>query len=248
MAGVVRNGTHALRRPAWLPTIAALAAVVVFVIAGNWQHRRMLEKDALHERIVQAAAIAPMALPRGVDDWNAWRFRKVTLEGTYDAQHQLLIDNRVHDGRVGFDVVVPLDLADGRVVLVDRGWIAGGASRRDLPAPPVPHGSVKITGRIDIPPQKYFELGDRDAAPGRVWQHLDPARFTKATGIDVLPIVVEALGGDEGALVRDWPVPESDSGRNLSYMMQWYTFAAMAAGLWAWFTLVPMLRSRHGRR
>jgi surfeit locus 1 family protein len=154
----------------------------------------------------------------------------------------------VHDGRVGFDVVAPLDLADGRVVLVDRGWIAAGASRRDLPSPPVPAGNVKITGRIDIPPGKYFELGDRDAVPGRVWQHLDPARFATASGVDVLPIVVEALGRNDGGLVRDWPLPEPDSGRNLSYMLQWYTFAAMAAGLWAWFTLVPMLRARNDGR
>ena len=248
MAAVARNDASAPRRPAWVPTVAALAAVVLFVTAGNWQHRRMLEKDALHARIVQAAAIAPVALPRDVADWNAWRFRQVALEGTYDAKRQILIDNRVHDGRVGFDVVAPLDLGDGRVVLVDRGWVAGGPSRRNLPSPPVPQGNVKIAGRIDIPPQDYFELGDRSAPPGRVWLHLDPARFAKATGVDVLPIVVEALGPNEGGLLRDWPVPASDSGRNLSYMMQWYAFAATAAGLWAWFTLVPILRARRDRR
>jgi surfeit locus 1 family protein len=202
----------------------------------------------LHARVARAAAIAPVPMPRGVDDWNAWRFRQVTFEGTYDARHQILIDNRVHDGRVGFDVVTPLDLGDGRIVLVDRGFIAGGRTRRELPSPPVPAGNVTITGRIDIPPQKYFELGDRTAAPGRVWQHLDPARFAKATGVDVMPIVVEAVGGNEDGLVRDWPMPAADSGRNLSYMMQWYAFAAMAAGLWAWFTLVPILRARRDRR
>jgi surfeit locus 1 family protein len=45
--------------------------------------------------------------------------------------------------------------------------------------------------------------------------------------------------------VRDWPIPDAGIDTHLSYMIQWYTFAAMAAGLWLWFTFV---RPRHARR
>jgi surfeit locus 1 family protein len=243
---VVNSAAVRTRRPRWLPTIAAFAAIVLFVIAGNWQHRRMLEKEAMQARIDAAAAIAPVPLPSSTAVWSDWRYRQVEVSGVYDAKHQILLDNRVHEGRVGFDVVTPLDLTDGRVVLVDRGFVPAGPTRRELPSPPPPAGHVKVNGRIDIPPQDYFELGNRSAPTGPVWQHLDPARFAKATGIVVLPIVVDATGaGDEG-LVADWRLPDLDPERNLSYMLQWYAFAAMAAGLWAWFTLLPMLRLRRG--
>ena len=92
-------------RPAWLPSVAALVTVVLCVVAGNWQHRRMQEKEALQQRMQQALAIAPVTLPTAVQDWSAWRFRKVAATGEYDVRHQILIDNRVHAGRVGFDVV-----------------------------------------------------------------------------------------------------------------------------------------------
>src|SRR5690348_3507707 len=112
-----------VRRPKWLPTVAAFVVAALCIVAGNWQHRRMLEKEALQASITRAAAAAPVALPAGVDDWNAWRFHRVTATGQYDAAHQILIDNKVHDGVVGFDVVTPLRMSDGRAVLVDRGFV-----------------------------------------------------------------------------------------------------------------------------
>jgi surfeit locus 1 family protein len=227
------------RRPAWVPTLAAFAAIALFVTAGNWQHRRLHEKEALQERSMRAMSLGPVPLPQGVPDWQAWRFRQVMVSGEYDAKRQILIDNKVHEQRPGFDVVTPLALADGRVVLVDRGWIAAGPTRTMLPDVPPPPGTITLRGRIDIPPADYYELGERRAPAGPVWQHLDPARFADATGVAVLPIVIEAL--DEGSgngLVRDWPAPDAGMEQHLSYMVQWYTFAAMAAGLWVWFTFV----------
>ena len=224
-------------RPAWVPTIAAFATVALCVAAGNWQHRRMLEKEALQARVQHAATLSPVPLPDGVDDWTAWRFRQIAATGEYDARRQILIDNKVHDGHVGFDVVTPLHLADGRAVLVDRGWIAGGPTRARLPHAPPPEGTITLRGRIDIPARDYYELGDRKAPAGPIWEHLDPARFAQATGIPVLPIIVEALDSPlDGDLVRDWPRPDVGIERHIGYMVQWYTFAAMAAGLWLWFT------------
>lgn len=231
-------------RPRWVPTLAAFVTVVLCIVAGNWQHRRMQEKEALRDGMRQAAAIAPVALPKAVDDWRAWRFRHVVASGEYDARRQILIDNKVRAGRVGFDVVTPLRLADGGTVLVDRGWIAAGPSRATLPQSSPPAGNVTVTGRIDLPSRNYYELGNGAAPTGPLWEHLDPARFARATGLPVLPIVIDATDPASTAdLVRDASLPDTGSDRNLSYMIQWYTFAAMAAGLWVWFTLRPRVRT-----
>ncbi len=231
-------------RPAWVTTVAAFATIVLCIVAGNWQHRRMLEKEALQEKMQQAASLAPVTLPAGMDDWSAWRFRQIVATGEFDARHQILIDDKVHDGRVGFDVVTPLRLKDGGAVLVDRGFIAGGPTRAVLPEAPPPAGTVTLRGRIDIPARKYYELGDGNAPTGPIWEHLDPARFAQATGVAVLPIVIEALDSTTGGnLARDWPLPDAGIDTHLGYMVQWYTFAAMAAGLWLWFTFRPRRRS-----
>ena len=235
------------RRPRWIPTVAAFLAIAVCLTAASWQHRRMLEKEALQTQINVAAAKPSVPLPADVADWNSWRFRTVTLTGEFDARHQILIDNAQHGGRVGFDVVTPFALDDGRTVLVKRGFVGGGASRSDLPSPPVPRGPVTIQGRIDIPTQRYVELGEHVPPSGPLWQHVNPQEFAQATGVRVLPIVVKDLGSHAAGLALDDALPETGIEKHISYMMQWYTFAALAGGLWVWFTVRPWLRGRQRR-
>ena len=225
-------------RPPLLPTIAAVAAIALFIVAGNWQHRRMNEKEAMRAQFDAASATAESSLPREAGDWQAWRYRPVIMDGTFDAARQILIDNRIEDGRAGYHVVTPLLLADGRAVLVDRGWVATGESRTQLPAVPPPTGPVIVHGRVNLPTHNYVEL-DHAAPAGAVWQNLDPARFSLATGLNVLPIVVEQTTPLDAAdkLVRHWPAPDFGIDRHRIYMVQWYLFAATALGLWLFFNL-----------
>jgi surfeit locus 1 family protein len=224
-------------RPAFVPTLAAIAGIAVFVAAGNWQRDRLDQKLALRAQLAAAAARPPAAFPQ-TGNWAAWRYRAVVATGAFDAARQILLDNKVRGGRAGFEVVTPLALADGRVVLVNRGWIAGGATRADLPTVPPPAGTVAVRGRINVPPAEYLELA-RDAAPGPVWQNLDLARYAQATGIAVEPVILEqteAIGGND-VLARDWPAPDLGVDKHRIYMLQWYAFAGTAAGLWLYYTL-----------
>jgi surfeit locus 1 family protein len=230
-------------RPAFVPTLAAIVAIAVFVAAGNWQRGRMNQKLALRAQVEEAATLPPVALPR-TDDWAAWRYRAVVATGTFDAARQILLDNKVRGGRAGFEVVTPLALSDGRFVLVNRGWVAGGATRADLPSVPPPAGIVAVRARVNAPPAGYLELGHEPAA-GPVWQNLDLARYARATGITLAPVILEqtaAIAGDaaparDDALARDWPAPDLGVDKHRIYMMQWYAFAATAAGLWLYYTL-----------
>jgi len=225
-------------RPRVLPALATVAAVAVCVAAGNWQQRRMHDKEALRAQLDAAARAEPLALASlpAAADWASLRYRPVVATGTYLAARQILVDNKVVAGRAGFHVVTPLALADGRVALVNRGWIAQRASRSTLPDAPPPGGAVSVRGRIALPAAGYLELKP-EATTGPVWQNLDPARYAAATGLAVLPVIVEATSApvpDDG-LVRDWPAPDFGIETHRIYMVQWYAFALLAAVLWLWF-------------
>jgi surfeit locus 1 family protein len=233
-------------RPRLLPTLAMIAFVAVTVSLGNWQRHRAAEKEALAERFRTAEKAPAVELPTHDDDALALRFHAVHAQGQYDASHQILIDNKVNAGRPGFDVVAPLHLAgSGRYVLVDRGWIAQGASRAELPAVPPPAGMVSVQGRVNLPPQRYLEL-EREHAPGPLWENLDIKRIASATGLDLLPVVLEETDPvvPPDTLVRDWAAPDVGAAQNWSYMLQWYAFAAIAVGLW----VALNWRTREGER
>ncbi|MEO8848391.1 MAG: SURF1 family protein [Casimicrobiaceae bacterium] len=217
-----------------VPTLAAAALVALFLCAAYWQHARMQGKEVLRAKLEAARAMPAIDLPQQVTDWSTWRFQPVALAGHYDSRHQILIDNRIEQGRVGYHVVTPLLLHDGRSVLVDRGFVPRGASRSDVPQPAVEAGDVVVHGRIQLP-GRYLEFGT--AAPeGSVWQNLDPARFAAATGIAVLPVIIEQDSQDaHDGLVRNWPPPDFGVDTNRSYMLQWIAFAVVVAGLWVGF-------------
>jgi surfeit locus 1 family protein len=236
-------------RPPLLPTLATVVAIALFLTAGHWQQGRMQQKEALRAQFDAASARPPATLPPEPVDWTAWRYRPVTVPGTFDAARQILIDNKVEDSHAGYHVVTPLVLADGRAVLVDRGWIAAGESRVQLPQAAPPAGPVTVQGRVNIPTGHYVEFAH--AAPsGSVWQNLDPARFAAASGLPVLPIVLEQtapLGGSAGEpdrLVRNWPAPDFGIEKHRIYMMQWYLFAATAGGLWLFLNLRKSRKNR----
>ena len=225
-------------RPRILPTLAAVAAIAICVTAGNWQKSRMEAKQALRAQYDAVSTLAPVALgslPADID-WASLKYRPVIATGAYVAPRQMLIDNKVVLGRAGFHVVTPLALRDGRIVLVNRGWIPQQGSRSVLPQAPPPAGEVSVHGRIAIPGTGYLELGP-DSASGPIRQNLDPARFAAATGLAVLPVVVEATAApvpDDG-LVRAWPAPDFGIDTHRIYMVQWYAFALVAFVLWLWF-------------
>jgi cytochrome oxidase assembly protein ShyY1 len=209
--------------------VLTLAAVVLFIAAGNWQRDRMHAKQALRDRYDAASAAAAVPMPAGASDWTSLRYQRVVARGEFDKPAQIF---------------VPLTLDDGRRVLVNRGWVAQGASRATLPEVPPPAGRVEIRGRLNVPAGGYFELS---SAPSRgpLWQHLDPGRFTQTTGIAVLPAVIEQTepATIDDKLVREWPAPDFGIDQHRIYMVQWYAFAALAISLWLYLTAPAAKRS-----
>jgi cytochrome oxidase assembly protein ShyY1 len=67
-----------------------------------------------------------------------------------------------------------------------------------------------------------------------LWENLDVRRIAAATGLDLLPVVIEQVDpvAPPDSLLRDWPQPDFGSAQHVSYMLQWYSFGALAVILW----------------
>ncbi len=218
-------------RPTLWPTLGLLVLLLATLSLGNWQRHRAEEKALLRAQYDAAIAAPPVTVSGASTDATKLRFRPVRATGEFAAAAQVLIDNKVHASRPGYDVVTPLRLDGGRYVLVDRGWVAAGARRAELPTVPPPTGTVTIDGRANLPPARYLEL-QRDAATGSVRQNLDIARIAEFTGLPLLPFVIEQTSDSADGLVREWPAPDFGIEQHRSYMLQWYAFALLGCVLW----------------
>ena len=118
--------------------LAALVAALGTARLGVWQLSRGAQKTALHDAIVQRTAMPPLTQaelqPAGADGAAQWH-RRTEVAGRWLPRHTVFLDNRQMNGRPGFFVVTPLELAPGDALLVQRGWVpVDAADRTRLPA------------------------------------------------------------------------------------------------------------------
>ena len=233
-------------RPSLWPTLAVAALVPLFVAAGHWQWNKAAAKAEIQQQRDArqgAAAIAIAAMPV---DAEALRYQPVVARGRYDVGHQILIDNRIHNGQAGYHVITPLNIEGSDLrLLVNRGWIPAPAERREVPQFATPTDTVDISGTASLPSTRYFTLaperaGAADQAQNvwqTVWQNLDLVAYARVAGFAVQPIVVE-LGAHSaaGGFVREWRPADDRRTTNLGYAFQWWGFAATTIVLWLVFS------------
>lgn len=233
--------------------LAALAAALATARLGWWQLDRAAHKTALQRSIEAAAHMSPLdgkALARDAQGARAQQHRPVVLQGRWSAAHTVFLDNRqMGDGRPGFFVVTPLMLADGRAVLVQRGFVARDPRERTrLPEIATPGAEVTLRGRIAPAPARLYEFDPH--AGGRIRQNLDLDGFARETGLALAPLSVlqtaPAAPFDEPSLRRDWPAPDSGVAKHYGYAFQWLGLSALVVILYVWFQLIQP-RRRHAR-
>jgi surfeit locus 1 family protein len=218
--------------PTLWPTLAALFFFVLTMWLGNWQSERAETKRALQARYDAALEEAPIHVGNTLLDRDSVLYRRVEVEGTFDDAHTILLDNRVFDGVAGYHVLTPFKIKGSRLaILVNRGWIATGRSRDQLPLIPAPQGLIKLVGVATDPHSRYVELM-HGTSQGRVWQNLDFERFTASYGSILQPVLLLQTSQAEDGLVRDWPRPDTGISMHVSYAVQWYSLAATLAVLW----------------
>lgn len=224
--------------PRYWPTLAMAAGVAIFIALGVKQLDRAAEKRAhLAEFTRAGTAIELTRLPADMP-----RFQRVTARGHYDATHQFLHDNRVHENVPGVHVLTPLVLADGSAVLVNRGWLPLDLARRKLPAVGVGSEPRTLSGLIDDLPRTPIELPARS---GSGWPKLVqyPRMQALAALLDreLRPRVILLDPWEPDGYVRDWQPPGAPPARHVAYAVQWFAFAAAAIVIW-----IVMSRPRAG--
>ena len=234
-----------LRPTALLSHLLVVIVAVTCVALGQWQLDRLAQvraNNALLEERLQAAPadLAALVGQRPVDD-EALEFRRVTATGVFRPDEEVLQRGAQHQSQQGFSVLTPLELDDGGVVLVRRGFVP-----TELDTPPVaqaapPTGTVTVAGILERPvPQPGF--GPQDPPDGRLERvfHTDTGRLDRQVDGELYPMVLR-VQTDEAVAFDTLPVPPPppmlDEANHFSYAMQWHSFAALALityGAWLW--------------
>ena len=204
----------------------ALAFATACVLLGRWQWSRYEDRRVQADAVTTHYAAVPVPIgsvtsripPTEEDQW-----LRVTADGRYAPDQQLLVRNRALDGQPGLEVLVPFDLSGdltGTRIFVDRGWVANADSAADLPpVPPAPGGDVTVEG--------WLRSGEPDLGkqlpPGQL-ASIDLGAAARQTGGGTVLDAYLVLGSEQPSGPRPEPLaaPDTDLGPHQAYAVQWW--------------------------
>ncbi len=218
-------------KPAAWSIALTLVGVAVFCSLGAWQLQRADYKRGIMELFQQRLAEQHQTISIESLAEETQQYRRVELSGRFDVSRQLLLDNRLHQGKAGYHVLTPwLPDNSDRAVLVNRGWVPLGASRAKLPELKLPLVDSVITGIVSIPDTSGFTLGE--VALGNEWPQVIPFLDMEALQAQfpgqLVPVVIWMDPEVAGHYVREWNPVWADPEKSRAYAVQWFSFAAIA--------------------
>lgn len=224
-----------LLSPRWLAFhLLVVVGIVLMINLGFWQLRRLDQRQALNDAVASRVDLAPAPLDEvlvaGVEPATV-EWRPVTATGNYLPDETIVVVNRSQGGIAGSLVVTPLALADGGVLLVDRGFVPLGT---DVPAPP--EGTVAVEGRLRPSQERRTgQLSDPSTGDLTEAQRVDIPRLTAQLPGEPVAMYVDLVASDP-AEATPYPqpaaLPERTDGPHLSYAGQWFIFAVAVAVGW----------------
>ena len=215
-------------------TIVVILLSIVLIRLGMWQLDRHHQRMEQNTKIMDRMTIAPVELP-DIESLSVPQrdYRNVIVHGTYDTTQQILWRNREYNGRTGYHVLTPLVLADGRAVLVNRGWTYYQEGLGDWQsAYSAPAGTQEIIGVWRVSQAEFDQIDEVPLQNGRrdKWFYVDVAAIAAQTPYELVDGFVE-IQPDGSAPRAGLPIPTATEdmgmGSHLSYAVQWFGFAVI---------------------
>ena len=213
----------------WKLAILSLAFISLFASLGKWQLSRAHEKKMLLKSFAERTAHPPRSAV-DINQPQDWRFYRATLQGHFDNAHTMLLDNKIHAGKVGYEVYTPF-IADQlqEPILIDRGFIPIIKNRVETPEIRAVEGNVAIMGMLNLPP-KYFSLGQINESVKITWpmkiEYVNLAELSQLLNFHLYPYVMSLDPKSPYVFAMEWQVVTMNPEKNVGYAVQWFALAA----------------------
>lgn len=230
--------------------VLILLALPLLLSLGFWQLDRAAQKRALEAGFAEQQARAPMLL-KDKDITQLPLYQRIIAEGQFDNEHTWLLDNKQRRGRVGYEVVSPFVLTDGRIILVNRGWLAASTSRAELPVIAEVAGTKTIFAElVDVSEHPLLDATHTADEWPRVVMAIELQAMASQLAKPLAPRYLRLDDSSAGAFETDWQAMQMGSQKHVGYAVQWF---AMALALCIWFVfansnLVVWWKSHRGHR
>ncbi len=225
-------------RPLFWLTVVTAPALVTLILLGTWQLQRLQWKNGLIDQFEARIAAPAVSPPLAGSVTPANEFTRLALFGEFHHDQEIYLTGRTYEGNAGFHVVTPFLLADGRTILINRGWVAESYRERSAREFSLVTGQVKVDAILRLPANKGYFVPENDPDAG-FWFTLVPLQIVNYVGVPAPAITdyyADALRTSE---VMTLPIGAKTDlnlrNAHLSYAMTWYGIAMALVGVYGAF-------------
>ncbi|VAW99819.1 Cytochrome oxidase biogenesis protein Surf1, facilitates heme A insertion [hydrothermal vent metagenome] len=217
--------------PNWIPSTITVLILPILVALGFWQLSRAEEKRYMLEQRSERLALPEFMIESIPEDLSELEHRRLVVKGHYLNQYPIYIDNKVYQGQVGYQIVLPLQISDSeQVILINRGWLKATESRSRLPEFTKIKTEVLLNGVVKLNSKDVASLGSGNRL-GNDWPALvrwiDPVELDRDIPGNIASLVFLQDPVPEDGLKREWKFINSPPEKNISYAMQWFSLAGL---------------------
>lgn len=210
-----------------------LIVVITCLSLANWQHNRAQDKQQRLDNINVIQSLGVMdfqtlnKLPKKLNKTGI----KLQLTGKLDSTQYWLLDNRVFEKQVGFDVLVAFYPEQSKqVIIVNLGWVKAPASRKLLANVILPEQAITLQMQLKQGDLAGFYLHKQQVNnvswPKRI-QYIDLAIMQQESGQALQGFIGYSTTAAFSLQPHYQPVvmpPE----KHLAYALQWLLLAIAA--------------------
>ncbi len=220
------------QRRVWFAAPLVLLALAILLGLGTWQVKRLYWKEALIADIGErlSAGTVPLAeIEALAKNGGDIEYRRVSLSGRFDHVRERHFF-ATHRGQTGYYIYTPLELADGRAIFVNRGFVPFDLKEQVRRPDGQVAGMVDVTGlaRAPLTAKPSSLLPDNDIA-GNIFYWKDLPAMASSAGIAPERLVNLFVDADDTPNPGGWPqggVTLIDLPNNhLQYAITWYGLA-----------------------
>lgn len=215
-------------RISYLGALLTLIVVSACIALSLWQYRRGEQKQVMLASWEDDRS-KPILFASALDQAKSGQV--FVLVGRFLNEQQFLLDNQVHNGRLGYEVYTPFRLSSGLDVLLNRGWLAAPPKRDVLPDVTLPSGLVQVEARFYIRlglPPLFGAVAEQDRWPIRL-QRADLALMAALAELNLRTKgELHLLDGQVGTLNIRPPISGIQPEKHYAYAFQWASFATLA--------------------
>ncbi len=220
------------KRARWHPpTVMAWMCVVtsttLLLGLSMWQFIRLDWKEGLIADInANQYSRAYGTLPEDIELIHRdMSFARVRLKGKFLHQDELHLAARYYHSQLGYHILTPFKLDDGRVVLLNRGWVHADMKEPETRMEGQVEGYQSVIAMVRLDNDRNAFTPDHDTEKNIwFWRDLDTASFI--TGYELFPVNLDVL---YSAPPGERPIPSNGlvalRNDHLGYALTWLLIA-----------------------